>query len=295
MEIISVAYVIVGLAFVCALIVRVRMARGPGRVGTLMAIGTAMGTAIVLMPFVPFATYLVAAGDGKADGKTEAKSRPEGEPARKQLVKPRGWPEGHPLPLVGSNCAACHLTAGRELTAAVQNFVRSTHDLNQMTCYDCHGGNTRDDAKAHGDEFGFIGTKKSAHIENCTNCHDEAAAVLASGPHAWDFSKRINTEYPLCFDCHGNHDIGNPPSDFKLVAMCGDCHEKMDQQFPNLAGVVKQNDRLWDVLRQAQKEYRPAGADSRSVSQGRRSFAGRDHAGRPRSQGNPCRAGCGIE
>ena len=123
-----------------------------------------------------------------------------------------------------------------------------------MTCYDCHGGNTRDDAKSHGDEFGFIGTKKSAHIENCTNCHDEAAAVLASGPHAWDFSKRINTEYPLCFDCHGNHDIGNPPSDFKLVAMCGDCHEKLEKQFPNLAGVVKQNDRLWDVLRQVRKK-----------------------------------------
>src|SRR5438105_4175802 len=43
------------------------------------------------------------------------------EPVRKELVKPKDWPAGHPLPLVGSNCAACHLTAGRELTAAVVN------------------------------------------------------------------------------------------------------------------------------------------------------------------------------
>ncbi len=179
--------------------------------------------------------------------------RPEGEPVRKQLVKPKNWPEGHPLPLVGSNFVACHLTAGRELTAAVQNFVRSVHDVNEMTCYDCHGGNTVDDVKAHEGAFGFIGTKKSTHIEHCSECHSEAADVLASGPHHWDFSKRINTEYPLCFDCHGNHDIGNPPADFKLAAMCGDCHDKPEKEFPNLASVVAENDRLWASMRKVRQ------------------------------------------
>jgi formate-dependent nitrite reductase cytochrome c552 subunit len=182
-----------------------------------------------------------------------AEKRPEGEPAVKKLVKPKDWPAGHPLPTVGSNCASCHLTAGRELTAAVVNFARSAHDLSDMTCYDCHGGNSVDDVKAHGEAFGFIGTKKSAHIERCSECHSEAAEVLAAGPHGWDFSKRINTEYPLCFDCHGNHDIGNPQADFKLAAMCGDCHDKFDKQFPQIASVVKENDRLWEVLRNVRK------------------------------------------
>jgi hypothetical protein len=193
--------------------------------------------------------YLSSADEAKKEEK-----KPQGEPVVKKLVKPENWPEGHPLPQVGSNCAACHLTAGRELTAAVTNFVRSVHDLAEMTCYDCHGGNTRDDVKAHEEEFGFIGTKKSAHISNCSDCHDEAAKVLASGPHEWDFGKRINTEYPMCFDCHGNHDIGNPPADFKLAAMCGDCHDKLDKQFPNLAAAVAENDRLWDVLRMVRKK-----------------------------------------
>ena len=187
------------------------------------------------------------------EAKSQQKARPEGEPVVKKLVKPANWPKDHPLPIVGSNCASCHLTAGRELTAAVTNFVRSVHDLNEMTCYDCHGGNTRDDVKAHEEQFGFIGTKKSAHIKNCGECHDEAAEVLARGPHGWDFSKKINTDYPLCFDCHGNHDIGNPPADFKLSAMCGDCHDKLDKQFPNIAAVVKENDRLWDIMRQVRK------------------------------------------
>ncbi len=188
------------------------------------------------------------------EAKAPAKAKPEGEPVRKQLAAPKNWPAGHPLPTVGSNCVACHLTAGRELTAAVKNFVRSVHDINEMTCYDCHGGNSRDDVKAHEGEFGFIGTKKSAHIQGCSECHGDEAEILASGPHHWDFSTRINTEYPLCFDCHGNHDIGNPPADFKLAAMCGDCHDKPEKDFPNLAAMVKENDKLWDTLRKVHKK-----------------------------------------
>jgi Cytochrome c3 len=200
----------------------------------------------VLCGFALVATFLAAA---EGDSKKKAAPRNAGvKPAVKKLVKPKNWPADHPLPLVGSNCASCHLTAGRELTAAVVNFVRSVHDLAEMTCYDCHGGNTVDDVKAHEEAFGFIGTKKSAHIQGCSDCHTEAAEALAAGPHHWDFGKRINTEYPMCFDCHGNHDIGNPPADFKLEAMCGDCHEKMDEAFPHLISVVRQNDRLWETM-----------------------------------------------
>jgi formate-dependent nitrite reductase cytochrome c552 subunit len=206
----------------------------------------------VLCGFLLAAPFRAAA---EGDAKKEAAPRAAAvKPAVKKLVKPKDWPADHPLPLVGSNCAACHLTAGRELTAAVVNFVRSVHDLQEMTCYDCHGGNTTDDVKAHEEAFGFIGTKKSAHIAGCADCHTEEAEALAAGPHHWDFSQRINTEYPMCFDCHGNHDIGNPPADFKLAAMCGDCHEDMDKEFPNLAAVVRANDRLWQTMGQVRRK-----------------------------------------
>jgi len=211
-------------------------------------------TALVSLLCGVLATNYLSAADDAKTPQPAKKTKPQVEPARKQLVKPKNWPAGHPLPRIGSNCAACHLTAGRELTAAVVNFARSVHDLADMTCYDCHGGNTRDDVKAHEEEFGFIGTKKSAHIADCISCHAEEAEALAAGPHHWDFSKRINTEFPLCFDCHGNHDIGNPPADFKLAAMCGDCHEKLDKQFPNIASIVKENDRFWAVMRNVRKK-----------------------------------------
>ncbi|MGD9719610.1 MAG: cytochrome c3 family protein [Pirellulales bacterium] len=195
------------------------------------------------------ATLFVAADEPQVDKPAEANPA-----AAKKWVKPDNWPKDHPLPLVESNCARCHLTAGRELTAAVVNFTRSVHDLQEMSCADCHGGNTKDDVKAHEEAFDFIGTKKSAHIAGCSQCHDEEAKVLASGPHAWDFSKKINTEYPMCFDCHGNHDIGFPPQEFSLAAWCADCHDEPEKEFPHLASVVAENDRLWSVLRKVHQK-----------------------------------------
>lgn len=194
---------------------------------------------------------LRAAEDAKEKGAAKTQ---EAKPAPRKLVAPKNWPAGHPLPEVASNCVACHLTAGRELTAAVEHFVRSVHDLNGLTCYDCHGGNRENDARAHEEDFGFIGTKISAHLKVCSECHTEEADRLAAGPHHWDFSKRVNTQYPTCVDCHGNHDVGNPPADFKLANMCLDCHHTLEKDFPHMASVVVHGDLLADVLRDVQKK-----------------------------------------
>ncbi len=107
--------------------------------------------------------------------------------------------------------------------------------------------------------LGFIGTKLSAHLKKCSECHDEQAEQLASGPHHWDFSKKINTNYPSCVDCHGNHDISNPPEDFKLKAVCLDCHETFDQDQPHLASIVDKNDALWQTLHKIRLANRGAG------------------------------------
>lgn len=173
---------------------------------------------------------------------------PAEKPGKLEFKKPANWPENHPLPQVASNCATCHLTAGRELTEAAVFFAHSVHDLNQMSCFDCHGGNTEDNALAHEDRFGFIGTKLSAHIKKCGECHEAEAEALAAGPHHWDFSTRINTKYPTCIDCHGNHDIGNAPADFKLADVCADCHRDAEKKFPHIASVVEQNDLFWETV-----------------------------------------------
>lgn len=171
------------------------------------------------------------------------------------LKLPEGWPEDHPAPQVASNCVRCHLYAGRQLSAAVVHFAHSVHDLNQMSCADCHGGNTENDVLAHEDDEGFIGTKLSTHLQKCRECHDDAAEVLDAGPHQWDFSERINYDYPMCLDCHGNHDVANPPLDFTLTSICQDCHESFDDDYPLAASLVDKHDQLWSTLRQVRRRY----------------------------------------
>jgi hypothetical protein len=165
---------------------------------------------------------------------------------------PRWWKAGDPVPMVKSNCVRCHLTAGRELTAPAQDFARSVHDLHGMTCSDCHGGNRDKDESAHEAEFGFIGTKLSAHMAGCAECHGEQAEAVKSGPHYWDFSKQINLKYPVCSDCHGHHDVEKPPAEFALKTVCRECHLNFEHDMPALAAVVIENDRLWSVIRKVQ-------------------------------------------
>ena len=184
----------------------------------------------------------------------------------RRLPKPRGprkpraasWS----LPRIGRRGSAadrgvelrgCHLTAGGELTDAAIFFARSVHDLQGLTCYDCHGGNREDDARAHEEAFGLIGTKLSA-LEGVQRLPRGRGRAVVAGRHHWDFSKRVNTQFPTCIDCHGNHDIGNPPADFKLVNMCLDCHHKLEKEFPQIASVVTGVDQLADVMREVRKK-----------------------------------------
>jgi hypothetical protein len=161
-----------------------------------------------------------------------------------------------PLPREKTNCVACHLKAGRELTRPVRDFARSVHDLAGFSCNSCHGGNTAEDATAHADEHEFIGTKLSAHMAACADCHAREAEAVKSGPHYWDLSKRINKDYPMCVDCHGNHDIGRPPAEFALMTVCTDCHKQFTEKMPAVAAVVAENDRLWETLRKVQAKNR---------------------------------------
>ena|SRR5437660_1183324 len=167
----------------------------------------------------------------------------------KPLELPKGWNHDDPLPSEKTNCVRCHLKAGRELTTPVRDFARSVHDRNQLSCNDCHGGNTQDDASAHEPQHDFIGTKMSAHMAACAECHSRQAQTFRKSKHYWDLSKSINRKYPVCIDCHGNHDIGKPPPEFSMTNVCTDCHKQFAKAMPHAAAVVAENDRLWQVLR----------------------------------------------
>jgi hypothetical protein len=225
----------------------------------LIAFGIPVFVVCALLPFAERLVPAAAAEDSPnakpaSSGKRAAIGHTHAGDAVGRVKLPTWWKAGDPVPNVKSNCVRCHLTAGRELTAPVQDFARSVHDLQGMTCSDCHGGNREKDSQAHEEEFGFIGTKLSAHMAGCAECHSDQAEQVKSGPHYWDFSKKINLAYPVCIDCHGHHDVEKPPAEFALKTVCSECHLRFAQQMPEVASVVAENDRLWAVLRKVQEK-----------------------------------------
>ena len=228
----------------------------PRSVTPLIVVGLAIfaaGAALLSAEPPPVSsTKKDADGKGSEGSKKAAIGRVHAGDAEAPVRLPRWWKAGDPVPMVKSNCVRCHLTAGRELTAPAQDFARSVHDLYGMTCSDCHGGNRDKDESAHEAEFDFIGTKLSAHMAGCAECHGEQAEAVKSGPHYWDFSKQINLKYPVCSDCHGHHDVEKPPAEFALKTVCRECHLNFEHDMPALAAVVIENDRLWSVIRKVQ-------------------------------------------
>ncbi|HLN33020.1 MAG TPA: cytochrome c3 family protein [Gemmataceae bacterium] len=196
---------------------------------------------------------------GKAETlRADDANKPAPAVQNQPLKLPGWWKKGDPLPIEKSNCVRCHLTAGRELTLPVRDFARSIHDLAKLTCNKCHGGDTKNDATAHEADHGFIGTKLSAHMAACIGCHTRETLGFKKGKHYWDLSKSINKKYPVCIDCHGNHDVGKPPADFSLTTVCIDCHKEFAKDLPQAAAVVAENDLLWKTLRDVQARNKDA-------------------------------------
>ncbi len=215
----------------------------------------AMGLAVGLLG----AAGLLAGTFARTQLLTVAVAHEQDPPAKdKPLKLPDWWKADDPLPIEKSNCVRCHLTAGRELTVPVRDFARSVHDRARLSCNDCHGGNTEEDSTAHEPEHHFIGTKLSAHMTACAECHPRQGGEFRKGKHYWDLTKSINRKYPVCIDCHGNHDVGKPPADFSLTNVCTDCHKQFATEQPHAAAVVAENDRLWQILRKVHAKNKKA-------------------------------------
>jgi hypothetical protein len=120
----------------------------------------------------------------------------------------------------------------------------------------------------------------------CSECHNREAGSFKKSKHYWDLSKSINKSYPVCIDCHGNHDVGRPPPDFSLTNVCTDCHKQFAKDWPTTAVVVTENDRLWQVLRKVhaknQKDDNPTPpAFRQEVDKVRTATAKLFHRGQP--------------
>jgi Cytochrome c3 len=120
-----------------------------------------------------------------------------------------------------SNCVSCHARLPERWSKPVTRARTSVHSIASVDCSGCHGGNpealTLETAHARLDRP--PGSPEVARF--CGRCHADQQTLYAGSGHA-----RIRGAKAVvnCVDCHGAHDVGNPPELFSLADYCASCH-----------------------------------------------------------------------
>jgi len=152
---------------------------------------------------------------------------------------------------IPATCARCHNTIYETYKDSVHGeSLTENHNQDVPSCIDCHGVHNIQDPKTA--EF------KLDSPELCASCHADteimgkyeiSTDVLESyvadfhGTTVTLFEQRFpeqDTNKPVCFDCHGIHDIKSPDDPEHGIALkenllitCQRCHPGADASFPD--------------------------------------------------------------
>lgn len=104
-----------------------------------------------------------------------------------------------------------------------QEWKESWHAQNNVSCYNCHGGDPKDVANAMSPERGFVGVPKPTAVpEFCGKCHIAISKdYLASGHGKALMTKGTG---PNCVTCHGAHDVQKAQLSIINEKLCSKCH-----------------------------------------------------------------------
>lgn len=152
---------------------------------------------------------------------------------------------------IPQTCAQCHYAIYQDYLTSVHGKALTEEDNPDVpTCIDCHGSHDIQDPTSS--EF------RLASPEMCANCHTDPARMAKYGistdvlnTYVADFhgttvaifekqSPDAETNKPVCYDCHGVHDIKRPDDPEKglqvkenLLATCQKCHPDAQENFPS--------------------------------------------------------------
>ena len=135
-------------------------------------------------------------------------------------------------------CLDCHedpdavaeLEDGTEMSLHVdaEEFAASIHGAD-LLCTDCHQG--------YDDDHPFDGPFESrrsyvhTHYEVCKECHFDTYNKSLESVH-YELLKASVEEAPVCTDCHGAHNVGNPHEKKTMVSRsCGSCHGDVFEEY----------------------------------------------------------------
>jgi hypothetical protein len=145
-----------------------------------------------------------------------------------------------------NSCVECHsnpdfLVTAKKLYDYFQEWDVSVHRQEDVSCEDCHGGNsdTRDKKRAHGAEVsGGLTVGSAVSFENipstCGECHDDIYEGFRKSNHfAHLRKKKQEKQGPNCVTCHGsiNATVLNVNT---VQKACERCHNEETGNHPEL-------------------------------------------------------------
>ncbi len=118
-------------------------------------------------------------------------------------------------------CIECHLETGEEsLMKPVEEWRKSVHSENGISCHHCHGGDPNDEDIAMAPEAGFIGVPEYEEIpEFCGKCHIGVKENYLKSAHG-----KTLPDGPNCVTCHTAHNQKKAGVYLINKELCSQCH-----------------------------------------------------------------------
>lgn len=141
-------------------------------------------------------------------------------------------------------CIECHKdvrfrTQNPVLFDYYKNWKDSVHEIEGVTCTDCHGGNSdeHDKKAAHSGDFSSLTSIDSASFkkipERCGECHYKILMIFEESDHYKTLIEKGSG--PNCSTCHGSVNA-NVYYTSVISRACEDCHNEYTENRPDIAG-----------------------------------------------------------
>ncbi len=122
-------------------------------------------------------------------------------------------------------CIACHASEAMKpaMRKIPEEWKKSWHYENDVSCHDCHGGDPKDAAMAMSPDRGFVGAPRYGQVpEFCGKCHAGILKYYMESGHGK--ALKVSGTGPNCITCHGSHDIRKADIDIINEERCTQCH-----------------------------------------------------------------------
>lgn len=114
-------------------------------------------------------------------------------------------------------CRTCHSQKYNQYQDSVHHRAHLKGDLMAPYCFDCHGSHDVKRPKK----------TRTGTSATCATCHSEVYAQYEKSVHGKALIDGLNTDAPVCTDCHNSHAIEDPTTlrwRVQSPEVCSKCH-----------------------------------------------------------------------